>query len=186
MQRREALRALGGAAALPLISRDLFALGRQVHAAAGATRRVLDAHQDATVTAMADLIIPATDTPGAKDANVTAFIDVMLADWYDPEDRDRFLAGLADVDRRHQALFGKDLVDGTAAQQASVVAALDDEVTRLRDADQPYGKHPFHMLKRLTVIGYYTSEVGAEKETKYTIIPGRYGPCEPVAGPGGH
>ncbi|HEX9393881.1 MAG TPA: gluconate 2-dehydrogenase subunit 3 family protein, partial [Gemmatimonadales bacterium] len=86
MDRREALRVLGAATAAPLISRDLYALGQDARARWRARPgfRVLDAQQQVLVQTLTEMIIPATDTPGAKGAAVDQFIDVMLADWYDP------------------------------------------------------------------------------------------------------
>jgi len=73
MDRREALRVLGAATAVPLVSRDLLALGRDAHARwrARPEFRVLDADQQALVTTLTDLIIPETDTPGVKAARVS-------------------------------------------------------------------------------------------------------------------
>src|SRR5256885_7430817 len=81
MNRREVLLLLAGTAALP---DQLFAIGRAVHKRVRAgTLRALNDHQNETVATIAELIIPKTDTPGAREAAVPAFIDVMLADWAD-------------------------------------------------------------------------------------------------------
>ena len=189
MDRREALRLFGAAAALPAVG-DLAEFGRRLHRGLAATPalRTLDPHQDATVTAVADLLIPATDTPGAKAARVNEFIDVLLADWMTDEARGRFLAGLADLDVRSRAAFGKDFVDGAAADQVRLLTLLEDDALRVKD--QP-GSHPepfFHTIKRLTMYGYYTSELGAKQELHFEIIPGRYVPCTPLSaatGPSG-
>jgi len=168
---------------------DLTVFGRRLHAglSANGALRTLDPHQDATVTAVAELIIPATDTPGAKAAGVNEFIDVLLSDWVTDAQRTSFLAGLTDLDTRARALFGKDFVDGAEADQVRLLTLLEDEA--LRAKDQPArGEHAdpfFHTMKRLTMYGYYTSEIGAKQELHYEIIPGRYGPCEPLQPAGG-
>ena len=184
MDRREALRLFGAAAALPAVG-DLAEFGRRLHRGLAATRdlRTLDPHQDATVTAVADLIIPATDTPGAKAARVDEFIDVLLSDWMADEARDRFLAGLADLDVRSRAAFGKDFVEGAVADQVRLLTLLEDEALRLKDqAGPPPRPEPFfHAIKRLTMFGYYTSEIGAKQERHFEIIPGRYVPCTPLS-----
>lgn len=190
MDRRAALRLLGASAAVAAVPEDLAALGRSLHRTLGPATdlKTLNQHQNATVVALTDIILPATDTPGAKAARVNEFIDVLLTDWFDPPDRDRFLAGLADVDARAHAAFGKDFVDGTPEQQTAIVQSLDDEATRWK-ASPPStpeggrGPDPFSReLKWLTLFGYYTSEIGALQEQHYEIIPNRYGPCEPVHG----
>src|SRR2546426_770759 len=81
MQRREALRLLASAATLPLVSRDAFSLFQEVHQQLPQTAalKALDAHQNATVVTISELIIPQTDTPGAKAARVNEFIDLIRA-----------------------------------------------------------------------------------------------------------
>ena len=179
MDRREALRVLGAATAAPLISRDLYALGKDARARWRARPgfRVLDAQQQLLVQTLTEMIIPATDTPGAKGAGVDQFIDVMLADWYDPADRQAFLDGLADVDARSKAATGKAFTDAAAAQQTALLTALDDELARQRATHQRLDKNFWRNLKWLTLTGYYTSQVGFEQELHERIIPGSWDPC---------
>src|SRR3989442_9328752 len=95
MNRREVLLLLAGTGAIP---DQLLAIGRTVHKRVRAgTLRALDAHQNETVATIAELIIPKTDTPGAREAGVPAFIDVMLADWADDDHRQQFTAGRGKV-----------------------------------------------------------------------------------------
>jgi hypothetical protein len=179
MDRREALRVLGAATAAPLVSRDLYALGREARAQWRARPgfRVLDAQQQVLVQTLAEMIIPATDTPGAKEAGVDQFIDVMLADWYDPDDRRHFLDDLAAVDVRCKAATGKAFTDADPAQQTALLTALDDELARLRATHQRTNQNFLRNLKWLTLTGYYTSQVGFEQELHARIIPGSYDPC---------
>lgn len=133
--------------------------------------RALSEDQHERVAAIAEVIIPETDTPGARQAGVDRFIDTMLADWYPATDRDRFLAGLDEVEARAQAAFGSSFVQGTPEQQAQLVGELD----RAAFADASLQKPPFfRMMKELTLFGYYTSEVGATQELAYHPVPGRY------------
>jgi hypothetical protein len=182
MDRREALRVLGAATAAPLISKDLYALGRDVRARWRARPgfQVLDAQQQVLVQTLTELIIPATDTPGAKATGVDQFIDVMLADWYDPADRQAFLDGLADVDTRSKAATGKAFTDADPVQQAALLTALDDELARRRATHQKLDKNFWRNLKWLTLTGYYTSQVGFEQELHARIIPGSYDPCRMI------
>lgn len=192
MHRRDALRALGGTVALSALSGDLFALARELRAqvARPGDLQVLDPHQNETVVAMTELIIPQTDTPGARAARVNEFIDLVLAEWCDDADRALFLDGLADVDARARALYGTDFVHGNESQQVQILTALDQELALRRDAakegntqrarDAAPDQTFFHLLKRLTLVGYYTSEIGANQELQYQIIPGRYDACFPL------
>src|SRR2546422_9782489 len=178
MNRREALLLLAGTAALP---DQLFAIGRAVHKCVRAgTLRALDPHQNETAAIIAELIIPKTDTPGAREAGVPAFIAVMLADWGDDDQRQMFTAGLANVDERSRASFGKDFVGCTPQQQTEILEDLDYELARLRDTKSDTSKNFFQGMKWLTLTGYYTSEVGATTEQHFRIVPGRYEPCYPL------
>lgn len=178
MNRREALLLLAGTAAVP---ESLKAMGRAVHARVRAgTLRTLTAHQNETVATIAELIIPKTDTPGARDAGVPAFIDVMLADWADDEQRQMFTTGLANVDERSRSAYGKTFVTCTADQQAEILQDLDYELAQLRDAKSDTSKNFFGAMKWLTLTGYYTSEVGATSELHYRVVPGRFEPCYPL------
>src|SRR2546426_11935884 len=111
MNRREVLLLLAGTAAVP---DRLLAIGRTVHQRVRAgTLRALTPQQNEAVATIAELIIPKTDTPGAREAGVPAFIDVMLADWADDEQRQMFTTGLANVDERSPTAFGKNFVGCT-------------------------------------------------------------------------
>src|SRR3989442_5504288 len=127
MDRREAIRLLATAAGLSLVPQELRALLREARAEIGAlpALRTLDAHQNETVTTMAEMIIPETETPGAKAAHVNEFIDLILTEWHNDEERTRFLHGLADVDVRSHKLFGKDFVECTSDQQTEILTVLD-------------------------------------------------------------
>src|SRR5947209_661031 len=127
MNRREMVRLLSGALAAPLTAGlpagRLAALGRSVHARArGRALQVLDPHQSETVATIAEMIIPATDTPGARAARVHEFIDLIVAEWLADDDRGRFLAGLADVDARSRDLFGTDSVAASEPQRGAILA----------------------------------------------------------------
>ena len=159
MTRREWVASALGAMAFPH-------LDWRLRVRPGDPLRALDAQQSELVATIADLIIPTTDTPGARAAGVHQFIDLTLAEWLDAADRDRFLAGLADVDARAQSAYGAPFIQCSAPQQTALLRALDNDF--------------FQMMKRLTLVGYYTSEIGANQELHYQIIPGRYDPCYPL------
>jgi hypothetical protein len=188
MQRREALRLLASAAALPLLSRQAFSMFQEVHQnlSEQAVLKTLNPHQNATVTVISELIIPQTSTPGAKAARVNEFIDLILSEWYDDEEKSIFLTGLTDVDSRARDLFGKDFVDCGEKLQTEVLHALDDEVASAREVDHrrrrnvPPERNFFYMMKQLTLIGYYTSQIGFEQELHGEIIPSSHASCAPL------
>jgi hypothetical protein len=184
MKRRDALKLLAATAALPLLSREAFSLFRAVHEDLPATPalRALDAHQNATVTTISELIIPQTDTPGAKAARVNEFIDAILSDWFDDAERVSFLAGLADIDAHSQKLFAKDFVSASAEEQTQLLTELDEEVVRVRDSGRRHKGDPtkeefFASMKHLTLVGYYTSQIGFEQELHQQIISPTHSSC---------
>jgi len=169
MDRREALRRaalmLGGVISAPVITGVLAGCGGK-----GRRSGVLSAEQLEFVATIADHIIPETDTPGARAVGVHEFIDAMLAEAYAAEERQRFVAGLADVDRRARSAHGRSFMECPAAEQLAVLETLDG-------AADP----AFRALKELTVVGYYTSEIGATRELHHEPVPGRYDGCVPLA-----
>jgi hypothetical protein len=180
---------LASAATLPLLSREAFSLFQAVHEQMPeqAVLKTFNPQQNAIVTTIAELIIPQTDTPGAKAARVNEFIDLILTEWYDEEEKSTFMTGLADVDSRTHELYGKDFVDCAEKQQVEILQALDDEVAaREQDArrrrNHPPEKNFFFMMKQLTLVGYYTSQVGFEQELHGEIIPARHVACVPLDG----
>lgn len=125
--RREALRRaawiLGGTLSAPTILGVLSGCGE---AREGRwTPRTLTSEQIILVAAIADTIIPETDTPGASAAHVDRFVDAMLTEHFPIADRERFLAGLARVDARAQGAHGQPFAELTAAQQEAIVSELD-------------------------------------------------------------
>jgi hypothetical protein len=144
MKRREALKLLGAATTLPVLGQitaeELAALGTWLPSSR-TTRPVtgqltyLNAHQNATVTAIAELILPRTNTPGATDAGVNEFIDLIVGSWYSDRERGDFVAGLIDIDARSQAR-GTDFVDLDEADQIALLTELEAESFALREAQE--------------------------------------------------
>ena len=183
MDRREMLQWIGGVVGVHALAgaspERLMAVGRAAHERRQALL-VLNAHQNETVTTIAEHIIPETDTPGASAARVNEFIDLLLAEWSDDTERERFLRGLADVDTRSLNAFGDVFVHTTTDQQLALMSGLDAEVTALRATEEEANDHFFARMKWFTLYGYYTSEIGQTQELQSSIIPGRYDPCGPL------
>lgn len=229
--RREALRRVGllagGALSATTISAVLAGCQGRAAGDPAYAFQALDADGQALTARLVDLIIPETDTPGARAAGAHEFIDKMLADWVKPDDRDRFMAGLADVDARAQQAHGSRFVDVDEAGQVALLTRLDQEAygprppaeaeekqeattenaqagtdamqrARERQTGQigeadtgepggdaqaapppprpPVASGPpfFRTLKELTLAGYYTSEIGATQELRWSPNHGSY------------
>src|SRR5260370_27791134 len=112
MQRRDVLKMLATGAVLPVFSSPLAAFFREAQAQTGPgyKLRTLNPHQNAPVVVMTDLIIPETDTPGAKAERVNDFIDVILTEWATQEERQNFLNGVAGVVRKNDESFVEQVI----------------------------------------------------------------------------
>ena len=86
---------------------------------------------------MSDVMIPATGTPGAKAAKVNEFVDLILTDWATEEERKIFLEGLAEADRKSNALFGHGYAAATLDEQAAIVQIFDEELATTRNEALP-------------------------------------------------
>ncbi|MDE0474590.1 MAG: gluconate 2-dehydrogenase subunit 3 family protein [Gammaproteobacteria bacterium] len=196
MKRRRAIGVLGGIVGGPLLApegafAELVAWADRVRASAGSpagadstgpqvAASLLTPPRARVMAAMAEAIIPATDTPGASEAGVTEFVAALVDGWLDDDDRDRFLAGLDTVDPSARDRFGADFADCAAAQQEALVGDLDADLTHLRDdADADETQHFFHDVKRFTLTAYFTSEVGLEA-IGYRITFPAFDGCAPL------
>jgi hypothetical protein len=156
MQRREVVRFLGAALALPFLPRSAEAaiqLGESLHARLGDVPfRTLNSDQRALVTNIAEMIIPETDTPGATRVKVPEFIDLILTEWASDGERATFLAGLGDIDARASTMGQSRFVDLASARKTELLTSLDAANT-----DKSGAGLAFARLKGLTVYGYFTS-----------------------------
>src|SRR5919198_4950822 len=124
---RRALLLVGGPLSAPAVVAALARAEAAQRGGASWAPRVLTAEQLKQVTAIAEHIIPATDTPGAREAGVPQFVDTMLAEYYTKEERDRFLGGLTELDARARREYGRVFLAGTAAQQRELLEKVDRE-----------------------------------------------------------
>ena len=184
IRRREVLRRaawlLGGAISAPAALAVLQGCGRQVSVEAtfGKTAWVLlSAHEGEVVTAIADIIIPKTNTSGALDAGVPAFIDAALAAVYTPSDQKRFKDGCAAFDAAAKAAGGKDFL---GQEPAARTAFLQQQLTAALEADAD--QKPFVLMAReLTLLGFFSSQVGITENMEYVPVPTAYHGCVPLS-----
>lgn len=135
--------------------------------------RYLSAQQFAVVGAIAERLLPRTDTPGAKDVGVPAFIDLMYGEYLSPDEKPLLASGLADVDQRSVAQYRRDFAQLGAAEQDELLKAI-----ALASAKE---KAFFPLIRELVVTGYFTSEPVGKSVLHYDPIPGRYEGCIPLS-----
>jgi glucoside 3-dehydrogenase (cytochrome c) hitch-hiker subunit len=169
MERRDLLRAFGAAAAFTLLPRTAQAAWETVASAPGAPPRVLTDQRSELVAALADAIIPRTDTPSATDVGVPAFIDVIVAEFYSDDERAIFLSGLDLIGARLRRGDATSFAGLSPESQKSLLDALDQPV----DQQAPDAR-AWQKLKGLVVHGYFTSERVQKDVLKTVIMPGRF------------
>lgn len=142
------------------------------------------AERKALISEIAEVIIPKTDTPGAKDAKVGEFIEKMLKDCYAAKDQNSFDKGLEEIEK-------KDFLKATPAEQTKILKEMEasakeetnkagEEKKKYTEAGKEYtdaGVPFFRLMKELTLLGYFTSEQGATLALDYVAVPGRYDGC---------
>ena len=146
------------------------------------------AQQIAWLDEVAETILPRTDTPGAKDAQVGAFIALMVTDTYSPERQQTFAKGMADLESDCRQITDKGFLDCSAAERTQVLTQIDrtaweqaQEEGQKAQTNPGYEpeEHYFAPIKSLTLLGYFTSEIGYTQAMRYVEAPGRWDPCVP-------
>lgn len=129
---------------------------------------------------IAETIIPTTSTPGAKAAKVGAFMHVMVTDCYEQKDQQTFLDGMAKVNEACNKMHGHSFMKATPEQRKELLTALDKEAKEFQKNKKPEDPaHYFTLMKQLTLLGYFTSEIGATQALRYVAVPGKYEGCIP-------
>lgn len=133
------------------------------------------------VAAMAEIIIPRTDTPGANDAGVPHFIELMVVDWFNDQERGIFMSGLMEIETAIPSEYGKPFDELSTSQQLSIMEAMEEaagdspwyqqgNTRRAFISDAPF----ICQVKELTSWGFFTSEVGATQVLRSNMIPARF------------
>jgi hypothetical protein len=168
--RRDALKSVSGALAGTMV---LSGISLPAQDGPNWKPKVLDPHQLATVEVLEELIIPATDTPGAKAANVHRYIDAFL-DAGSPNERERFLSGLGWLDGYCHRKFTQPFLKLTEAQQTQVLTTLDRQL----EVEVDPGTAFFRQAKSLVSRIYYNTKIGYEELNKGGRVPATYVGCK--------
>ena len=130
---------------------------------------------------IADTILPTTaSSPGAKAAAVGTFMTVMVKDCYEEKDQKIFVEGMNKLQDACKKKNDKYFMECTPQQRHELLVELDKEQRdHTKDKKKEDADHYFRMMKELTLLGYFTSEIGATKALRYVESPGRYDACIP-------
>jgi len=173
MNRRDALSRvallMGGA----VIGAEFFLSGCKNEKAAGTLG--LTATDISLLDEIGEAIIPTTNTPGAKAVQIGKFMEMMVTDCYDARDQKVFVDGLKTFHQKTGELLKKDFISATPEERKKFIQALNDEqvnIEKTKKESEP--SHYFRMMKELTCLGYFSSEIGATKQLRYVETPGKY------------
>lgn len=202
MDRREAVKSvaflMGGALSATTIGVFLDSCNSP---SANKGANLFSAEQDQIITEIADIIIPNTKTPGAKAAGVGPFIALMIKDCYPENAQKAFVKGLEDIEDRSNKDFGKSFLKISVKDRQQLLGKVRDETVAAQKAENAKSKpenpakevldkplaakdkysastpYFFALIRDLTMLGYFSSEIGATQALEYVQIPGRYDGC---------
>ncbi len=166
MNRRELLKLIAAATGTAMIGGSALLSG-----CATQTSARFSAQNIALLDEIAETILPRTDTPGAKDAQVGQFMSVFVTDCYTQDEQAIFHNGLMTFEDSCKKNYGRRFMDLQQNEREEFVNQLD----RAAKADIAAGGiHYFTMIKQLTLFGFFTSEVGGTQVSRHAPIPGRF------------
>jgi hypothetical protein len=172
MHRRELLKLIAAATGCALV-------GAEGALAAPAARAPFSARDRLMLDEIAETIIPRTDTPGAKDAAVGAFIARYAVACYDPAQLRILQRGVAALDALMRAKTGAGFLHASPAQRQALLTGVDLQARAHAKDASPSAPHYFTLMKQLTLLGFFTSRPGSTRVLRYRPVPGKYKGCVP-------
>jgi gluconate 2-dehydrogenase gamma chain len=181
VNRRDSLRGLSALTAhalFPSVLASATAAAAELQQTGAAwVPRFVPAQHAAMLEALVDPVLPATDTPGAREARVHVFADLALRDCYTSEEQQRFVAGLEALAAECRAQHARPFEGCSAEERHALVAALD--AASYSPDTGPRGSF-VRILKDLTLVGFFTSRIGATQVLAYEAVPGGFRGCIPL------
>lgn len=200
MERREILKMIALATGGTFIGGEMFLSG-----CASDKKEAIGFSPDdiAYMDEIAETILPKTKTPGAKDAAVGAFMATMVNDCYTPDDQKIFHKGLTILNNESQNKYKENFMNISPAQRHDLLVIIDAQAKEVQKKKSEFDKvqtekqrsadfnrnmnfkkletpvHYFTMMKQLTMLGFFTSKVGANEALRFVAVPGRYDACIP-------
>ncbi|MEI8074671.1 MAG: gluconate 2-dehydrogenase subunit 3 family protein [Bacteroidota bacterium] len=179
MNRREAISSVAILLGGTLLGAEAFMSGCKTSDKSAAAFS-LSKDDIAFLNEVGETILPATATPGAKEAKVGEFMSVYVKDCYEPKDQKVFAEGFKNLNDASKKKSGKTFLDSTPTQRHDLLVDLDKEMKDYQKSKKETDPtHYFKMYKELTLLGFFTSEVGATKALRYVAVPGKYEGCIP-------
>lgn len=178
MERRELLKMIVAATGSAFIGSQVLAYDIRPNVTLSDT--IFDKDDVTFLNQLGETIIPKTDTPGAKQANVGLMIAIIISDCYTTDEQKIFKQGLLDIDNQAQSTYNNPFLLLSNVQQTELLTAKDAETNQynkkfrqeLKNKTVPV--HYFTMLKQLVLFTFFSSEIGATQVLRHVAIPGSY------------
>lgn len=179
MNRRDALSRVALLVGGTVVGAEFFLSGCKANDKYGSSVN-LNEKDIAFLDEVAETIIPKTETPGAKEAKVGAFMAIMVKDTYTEDQQKIFLDGMNKLNEASNKKFSDGFLQITPEQRKQVLIDLDNEAKAYtKDKKKEDPAHYFTMMKQLTLLGYFTSEPGATQALNYVAVPTKFEACIP-------
>ena len=174
MNRRDAVQYISLLLGGTLVGGNVFISGCKSNDAAATSMKFTD-EDVALLDEISDTILPPTKTPGAKAAKVGQFMTVMVNDCYEEKDQKVFHEGIGKLNDFSDKTYNKAFMKLDQQQRHDLLVKLDSEQKEyMKNKKNEDPSHYFRMMKELTMLGYFTSEIGCTQARRYVESPGRY------------
>lgn len=182
MNRRDALSAVGFLLGGTVVGSAAFLEGCSVDSkkAAGIP---FDQDIQKLLNEIAETILPTTpSSAGAKAADVAGFMNMVVSECYDEEHQKIFLEGIGNLQDAAEKKFDISFMNASPEQRTQFLTELDEEQKAyMKSKKKEDPTHYFRMVKELTILGYFSSEIGCTQALRYVAVPGRYDGCVPYS-----
>jgi hypothetical protein len=176
MNRRDALSRVAVLFGGTIIGAEFFLSGcKNPNGSTAANALDFTADKIAWLDEVTETIIPTTSTPGAKAAKVGDFIKTFVTDCYDEKDQKAFGEAFSKIEEASNKKYSKDFLKLSPEERKALLIDIDKEAkdySSTKKEGDP--NHYFSLVKQLTLLGYFTSEIGATKALRYVAVPGRF------------
>ncbi len=174
MDRREAITQVGWILGGTIVGSSIF-LETGCKTSSEKASDFFNSETIALLNEMGETILPATSTPGAKEAKVGEFMAIMVKDCYTTKEQGIFREGIKRLEKRCKDETGKSFLECSAEERTQFFVKMDTLQKAYMTGKTPeQPSHYFRMIKELTLLGFFTSEVGSTKALRYIETPGRY------------
>jgi len=188
MDRRELLKMIMTTTGVAMVGGEAF--GYETKSQIPLSNTIFTSDDVILFNEVAEVILPRTSTPGAKDANVGLMALILANDCYTSKERDILVKGLLTLNEQSQKDYGSPYLLLSTQQKTEFVTQLDVDAKAYNDkldnyylSATPYDRnrsedkplpHYFTLIKQLTLFSFFTSKEGATKVLRYEAIPGKY------------